>query len=473
MKKSFSSQDLLALSVALFVPLIIYVIRPVTPQDYWWYLRLGEEIASTGAVPVIETFSYTQAGQPIVYHSWLSALLFFWLDALGGITVTIFFGMLTIAATYTILWLMMREMGASPLLAGLISLATILPGSMNWSLRPQLFAYPLFAASLWLLWRWQEKDEKKLWLLPFFALIWVNLHGSFVLLFLLAGAALVFGKGERKQLLGVLAAIFLATLINPRGWQVWGYVVNSLLVPSNQSFSREWMPPVNEGWQMNLYFVWHLAFIAVAGFSSRSLSTLEWVWLLGFGWLGLSGLRYGIWFLFIIAPLCAALLVKEKKPDVRPSLPVMDFLLAAILLAFPLALLPNIRNAWWDEAPPALSRNTPVSAVQWLDAQPQLEDPVWADLAFESYLVYALPERPVWIDTRFEVHPPEHWENYKAVNNAAWNWQALLDKDEIKTLMLSQLSQGDLLKAVEASPVWDECYRDDVAVIYARAGGCP
>ena len=458
------------MSLALLVPLMLFVMKPVGPNDYWWYLRLGGEIAESHAVPVIETFSYTEAGQPITYHSWLSALLFFWLDALGGITATVFFGALVIGTTYGILWLMMREMRVQALLSVGIIFFSILPGSMNWSVRPQLFSYPLFVFSFWLLWRWQKYTEKKIWLLVPVALLWVNLHGSFVFLFLLAGAALVFGRGDRKLLFGVIVGVFLVTLLNPRGWHVWEYVVNSLLVPSNQAYSREWMPPVNEGWQMNLFFVWLLFFMVVAGLSSRSLSILEWVWILGFGWLALSGLRYGIWFLFILAPMSAYLLSRESDVEKRIGLPGLDILFALIVLAVPLALLPNIRTQWMVDAPPALSDNTPVSAIQWLDAHPEIPDPIWADLAFESYLVYALPTRPVWIDTRFEAYPPEHWQRYKEINAAAWNWQTLLNEDEINVLFLSNISQSELLKAVNISDIWCELYVDEQATIYARRG---
>ena len=105
--------------------------------------------------------------------------------------------------------------------------------------------------------------------------------------------------------------------------------------------------------------------------------------------------------------------------------------------------------------------------MQWLDAHP---DPIWADLAFESYLIYALPERPVWIDTRLEVYPPEDWQRYKAINAAAWNWQSLLDEDEINILFLSNISQSELLKAVNTSDIWCEIYADEQAMIYARRG---
>ncbi len=463
-----TSKEFLWLSIPLFILLTISFLLPVRPNDYWWYLRLGSEIASTYAIPTIETFTQTQAGQPMVYHSWLSALLFFWIYKFGGISLTVFIRGLLLSLTYSLLWKVMRAREASPQLASLISFFAILAGSVNWAIRPQLFAYPLFAWSLLILWRWQQGINRDLWALPVAALFWVNLHGSFGLLFLLGGAAFLFGKGERKPLFIALVGIFIATFINPRGIYVWEYVVDSLSVISNQAFSREWMPPVNEGWQMNLFFGWILFFMAVAGLSSRKLSRLDWVWILGFGWLAFSGLRYGIWFLFILSILTADLLTNWGKSRMRRGIPAMDIAIGAMILLFPLALLPGLREFWWAEAPPALSAETPVEATAWLKAHPELPDPLWADLAFSSYVVYTLPERPVWIDTRFEVYPPEHWERYKAISSAAWNWGTLLEEEGSNLLMLSKTEQAELILALGASSNWDEIYTDKTSLIFIR-----
>ena len=191
--------------------------------------------------------------------------------------------------------------------------------------------------------------------------------------------------------------------------------------------------------------------------------------MLGFGWLAFSGLRYGIWFLFIISIFTAELLAKlEKKPS-RRGIPKMDYAIGAFILIIPLALLPGIRENWWADSPPALSAETPVEATIWLAEHPEFPDPLWADLAFSSYLVYALPERPVWIDTRFEVYPPEHWERYKAISAAAWNWEKLLKDEGINLLMLSNNKEAELIPAVGFSENWDEVYSDETSVIFIRS----
>jgi hypothetical protein len=236
----------------------------------------------------------------------------------------------------------------------------------------------------------------------------------------------------------------------------------------------EWSPPVNLGWQMNLFFAWLLLFILLAAHSTRKLSALEWTWLLGFGWLALSGQRYVIWFVFILAFLTARLLAewgfKWIDRPIRAGIPALDFSLGLIFLLMPLALLPGLRDGWWAQAPDALF-NTPVQSVQWLAENPTIPGPIWTEVGFASYLEYSLPVRPVWIDTRFELYPTEQWQRYQAINKAAWNWQEILDEEGINLLMISKINQKDLLTALRASPTWVEIHADETAVIYKRVDG--
>ena len=134
---------------------------------------------------------------------------------------------------------------------------------------------------------------------------------------------------------------------------------------------------------------------------------LEWAWFLGFGLLALWGERYVIWFVFILVVLTSRLVKDwEKNPSGQSklSLPAINLALGLILTLLPLALLPGLREKWWKRAP-APTENTPVAATEWLAAHPGLPGPLWSEIGFSSYLEFALPERPTWIDTRFEVFP--------------------------------------------------------------------
>jgi hypothetical protein len=119
---------------------------------------------------------------------------------------------------------------------------------------------------------------------------------------------------------------------------------------------------------MHVFFGWLLLFIPLVALSPRRLSLLEWSWFLGFGWLALSGLRYVIWFMFIMALSSGPLLTELSRPFTREipvnSNPRFNFLLSGMLLVFPLLLLPGLRESWWEDSPPAYHEaTTPIAAT--------------------------------------------------------------------------------------------------------------
>lgn len=478
MMGKFSSVDFLWLSIALLILLSLALLLPLSPQDYWWYLRLGQDVAHSGAVPTMDTFSFTRAGAPFFYQSWLAALAFLKIFQAGGFALTFFLRAVIIAVTYILLWTLVREAGVGPRLAGLLILLAALAGSSNWSFRPQLFIYPIFVLLLSILSKWTQGERRVLWMLPILSMLWVNLHGSFPLFFILGGIAFLFGKGDKKELAFALGVSGIALFINPHGVYVLGYVKDMLSAPSNQLFSVEWMPMVNRGWQANLFYTWLLLFAPLAAISPRKLSMLEWIYFIFFGWMALLGVRYVIWFLFVMVILTAKLLAEWDahylEGPVQNEKPAINIFAASLLLLIPFTLLPGFRDSWWADAPRAYDSANPIEATEWLAAHPELEGPLWSDFNHGSYLIFALPSRPVWIDTRFELYPPEQWEKYIAIASASQQWQELLDEEGIQLVMLSTGGEPSLISAMQDSAQWCEEYRDEDAFIFSRtiSGQC-
>lgn len=472
-KKAIHDGSSLYLGLILLIALTIAFLLPVTPEDYWWYLRVGKEAITSGQIARVDTFTWTAAGQPIFYHSWASAVILWLVYHLGGLTLTVFLRGLVIGSSFAGIWFTARRLGAGKWSASLAVLAAVLTASNNWAVRPQLLAYPLFVLSLAMLYRWQAGDKKIVFWLPLLALIWGNLHASFVLLFALMLAALLFGQGERKTLALAFLLSIGAIFINPRGAESWRYVVDMLSSSANMQFSAEWGPPVNQGWQMNLFFAWLLGFPLLAALSTRKLTRLEWVWFLGFGGLALWGTRYGVWFVLLLAVLSAQLLSGWEDRLTKPSTQgnfTFNWLLPLIFVLLPLSLLPGIRQSWWKEAP-SDTQNTPVEATAWLQYRPELEGPLLAEMGFASYLEFALPERPVWIDTRVQLFPVEQWQQYSDITFAYAGWQKELEATGANLLMISTTRQPRLVEAIQQESQWCKLYEDETALIYSR-GAC-
>jgi hypothetical protein len=466
------SYDFLWLSLAILPLITLSFLFAIHPQDYWWVLRVGQETVTNGTVPTTETMSWTQAGQPIVYEPWLAGVFFWLVYDRGGAAATFLLRGILLGLTYSIIWFAARR-DSGPRLATILVLLLGLASSNNWEMRAQLFAYPLFAICLYILLQWQSGDHRFLWILPVATILWANVHGSFVLVFLLVGAAFVFGKGNRKSILITLAIMFTGTLLNPQGVRLWTHVAFMLTTPSNQAYSVEWHPPLNAGWQMNMFFGWTLIFAPLAAISSRKLSLLEWIWFLGFGWLAVSGIRYVIWFLFILVVLTAAPLadLTRNKLDnsVKVSSPTVNIALACFFIPLSLLYLPGLREKWWAEAPAAYAVDaTPRGAVQWLKEHPEVQGPLWNDYVFGSYLLFALPSRPISIDSRFFPFPPKQMEEYQEISHGSTKWESIFKRDGINLLLLSTTTQSKLVEQVEASDQWCQQYHDEYAVIFSR-----
>lgn len=474
MPPSQRSISFLWLGLTLTAILSVAFAQPVLPNDYWWYVRLGEEIIATRAIPLVDTFSYTQVGQPMAYHSWLAAVIFAILYQLGGIPLTVFFKGILLAIFYGSIWKVCRLAGAGARLASLCLVIAALAGLNNWSVRPQLFSYALFGLTLWLVYRWELGQKGWLWGLPLIMLVWVNLHGAFILGFLLVGSAVVVGRGQRRVLGLALLGMVVATLVTPRLWGSWEYVWALITDPSSQQFSTEWRPPTTLTWFGQLFFGWVLVFPLLIHLSPRRLTWLHWLWFIGLGWMALSGVRYVIWFVAILTLLTAYLAqpllghyIDKPAKEIKP---LLNGFIALFFLLMSGLFLPEVRQVWSEEERPPLSPNTPVEASAWLaEQQAHFAGPLWADVSFASYHVYALREYPVWIDTRFELYPTEQWERYLELATAAPNWPTILEEEGFNLLMLDRENQPLLIQALRQTPdQWGLCYQDEAALLFVR-----
>jgi len=475
-----SSHHFLWLGLLLFVVFSIAFLLPILPNDFWWYLRLGGDILMNGEIPSVDTYTSTIYGTPQVYPMWLSAIFFFWIHEFGGLPLIGLIRGIMIGAFFVVLWLTCARQGLPGWLIFILSFLNILAGANNWAVRPQMFVYPLFGITLWVvdgvLHRLDQCKESyrfrlsrwEMALIPISAL-WANLHGSVIILFFLLVPMLFENRLWKKYLL-IIGVCFLATLINPRGILLWSDTF-SLLNSGGNEFSREWAPPTNSHWQMYIFFAWLLAMIPLVGLSRTRYHVPQWFWLLGFGWMALSGTRYVIWFLAILLVLSAKAFGQWKIIPFNPTEIRKDrFQLAMffVLLILPLVFLPGIRQVWWDQAPPSLSADTPVEAVDWLKKHPEIPRPLFNNYVFGSYLEYAIPDLPVWIDTRFYPFPKEIWQDYLSISNAEPEWEQKLESYGIASLILDPNAQTMLVEELNRKGGWCKEYQDLTAVIYIK-----
>ena len=486
-----------ALMCALVVlaPIALRVlVMPVAPHDFWWHMAQGRAIVGLGRVPVVDSFSWTRAGQPFFDQSWLAQVFFYVLHVWGGVPLVVFAQTVCVVACYgMVLWLAVRRSGNARL-AALLLLVGVVPMSLdNWQIRPQTFALPLFASTLLIVTAYRLRWFNLLPALPVLLALWVNMHGGFeqglaLLVVTLLGEVVRRALSSRTTAqaennspltwrecghLALWSALsFAATLLNPRGLHVYYYVHDVLRHPSTQ-FSGEWGRPTL-GEFTGAWF-WGMVALSLALLAWRrpKLPLTDWLLVAPFLLVALISGRSIMWFALVALPFLSLALsqphmgatVPSEAPPTRAQ-SVMNGTLVALVWLPVLLLLP-----WWKASvglpPPMgalLDPQTPVGAVNFLNYLPLARRPhrLYHSEGAGSYLCWALHQPKVWIDTRFELYPPQQWRDAIAFKNAR-DVDTLLAKYRFDAALL-EARNAPLRKALQKRG-WRVTFKDANTVL--------
>src|SRR5262245_36557587 len=153
-------------AVGLLVPVIVTFLTRTMAIDLAYQIRAGHDMLTTHAVSKIDTFTFTQAGQPWLNQQWGAQVLLGLTQQAGGWTAILLLRGALIFGVVLFLFLACRERGASPRAAALLTLAGWLTGiEIVDQLRPQQFAFVLFSFCVWLLAR-RRAHPRGIWLIP-------------------------------------------------------------------------------------------------------------------------------------------------------------------------------------------------------------------------------------------------------------------------------------------------------------------
>ena len=238
-----------ALLLTLTIPLILTCLLANTgaDADLWGHLTFGRDIVRSHAVHATDPYSFT-SDRPWVNHEWLAESIMWISYAVGG-------GAGLIALKLSLAWaagaLMVaewRRYQLAPIQRDSMLFATALgvwPSLV--SARPQMFSLLFFAALLSVLTRVRDGHVKLLVLLPLIFAFWVNAHGGWLVGAGVLGvftACAMFDAAlpihHRRLLVAASMASALATLCNPYGWRMLGFLLET--VRPNRTDILEWQP---------------------------------------------------------------------------------------------------------------------------------------------------------------------------------------------------------------------------------------
>ena len=407
------SAGLLAFLPALALLIVFYAQRPGV-TDLWWHLRAGEWIATHVAVPHVDPFSLSRAGQPWTDFEWLYQLGVHALQKAGGLPLVIAAHAALAALGF---WAALRACAgrASP---SAIALAGALAASVQFVYalaRPQAVSLAFLGIYLWLL------SEHRRVTLGFAALVvvlqalWVNCHGGYSLgLLLLAlwaverSARPASGPDSRgaepARAWMLFAAAALASLANPYGVHLLAHGATELSSRYASQHILEWRPTFSLPSSFAAPYAF-AAFALVLALSARRSGRprRRHLWLVA-GALALAALRSSRMInLFALAALPA--LAEAIDPEPGAARRARDQWIAAAGLAVFLvwftatgrlnALTAGIGRPGWT---PDEDR-VPAGAVAFLRGV-HATGAVFHTYADGAYLVGMAPEWPALVDPR-------------------------------------------------------------------------
>jgi len=457
--------------IALAVPMMDALLTKMPAADLAYQVRAGDIMLRTHSLLRTDVFTFTVPGAQWLNQQW-GAQLF--LDAtyrLGGWNAMVLMHAALTSLAFAFIFLACRRRGVSTRTAALLSVAGFWVARQNLAMRPQLIGVLLFSITLWIL-AGRRTHPRALWAIPILMLIWVNVHGSFVLAPLLLGLAWLEDRKDSpdtaRTLVAVCGATLAATLANPFGLRVWAYAAAIGSNPTISARVTEWAPPTVHEYSGVVFFV---SALIIVGYLLRRGTPVGWpplIWLAAFFVLALPALRGVVWWGLAFPVVLAGLAMRKTDANEERGSPFMNALLvttiaAAVILAMPFWRGPTVDGnpAHLDQAPSTLVRATTAELAPG--------SRLFVSQTYASWFEFALPSMPVFVDSRIELFPSAIWDDYLAIGGAREGWQSRLDRWDVDAVVVNPDQDEQLLAHIADDPGWRLAFRDDSGSVFVRS----
>ncbi|MEH2552585.1 hypothetical protein V1286_000114 [Bradyrhizobium algeriense] len=458
----------------LWVGIVVYALLLINgsqllgDSDTYWQTAVGQWILEHNALPRVDIYSFTKAGEPWTSSSWLAQVLYATSYNLVGWIGPVVLAAGCIAATFALfIHILGRRVPAVYAVA--VAMVALALSMGHFLARPHVLVLPIILA--WangLISASERGQAPSPWLLPLIA-VWANLHGGFVFGLVLVGAFALdaLWNADRAQQRSVVlrwAAFGIGALVaccaTPYGWGSILAARKILDLGELLHLIYEWMPA--DFSKFSMFELAILAPIAGALYAGVKLTPPRIALVLGLLHMALSHVRNVEIFalllpIVVLAPVASQFALRPAWLA-RTGAPMS-------VMAVVLALLGGwtwLLAANTTFAPP--ENQSPAAAVDALKAHNPRR--VLNDLPFAGYLIWR--QMPVFIDGRAELYG-EAFEMayYRAMQLKDVNqFLDILKKWDIEAVLLTPGTPAvGLLDHIGG---WRRAYADKNAVLHVR-----
>ncbi|MCU1300163.1 MAG: hypothetical protein JWQ87_447 [Candidatus Sulfotelmatobacter sp.] len=518
-----SVADLLFVSLLALLAFTNLSVRLLGDAGIGWHIRTGQLILATHAIPHVDPFSSSMTGHPWFAWEWLYDVLVGWLESVAELNAVVLFTALIIAGVFSWAFRLLVRRGTTLPLALTLVLLAASASMIHFFARPHVVSWLFTLSWFWVLESSQEvcdPETQRTWLvglLPVSMLLWVNVHGGFLVGLVLLGIywacalwawislSLPVTEGRFEEVLrkirarrrvwtlslaGFLSAA--ATVVNPYGFQlhvhIYKYLSNSFLMNHIEEFQSP-----------NFHFVAQKCFaglllltLVALAVKRREATGTQILVVLFAVYAGLYSARnipvsslllilvIGPWLSDGIEMLAARFSPQRIDPGpARSSAPFLERMnaielglrghfwpVAAIVLTCLIAAhggkLGNtpLMDAHFD------SERFPTAAVNYLEKQ-NVHGPLLSPDNWGGYLIYRLyPRIKVVVDDRHDFYGEDFLKTYLKMIHAEPGWQDFLQQHPSQYVIVPESSA--LANILAGTAGWQPVYKDEVAVVFER-----
>jgi hypothetical protein len=417
---------LVVIVLGAFAIVLLVALRKDLVVDGWMALVSGRWIAQHG-LPSHDALTLWTHGHRWTDQQWLAQLALYGLWRLGGIKLALLVHALLVTSGLAIAAMVARKRGASALSVTYVAIPVLIAYYPVASvLRPQSFAFPLFATTLWLVLSDALKPSRRVYLTLPLLVLWTNLHGSVLLgaiLVSLAGlVAIVQERRPSMRGLVLLLAPWACLFASPYALHLPSYYDKILIGGQFKKFVTEWAPTTLTPGTAAVYLI-VLGGLWLLGRAGREAPLLDQLAFLFTAVLAFEAVRNTAWVglvaLAVLPPLVDRLRGPVQDPPRMNRILAITVLATAVITAAAVATKPT---SWFTSGFPLAAARATATA-----AGPQGR--VFATSPYADWLLWSRPTLAgrVAFDARFELLSTAQLERIARVQVQAGDWLHTLD----------------------------------------------
>lgn len=476
------------LLIAIFLGIVISGPRILNfDGDLPRHILTGNLILQTHRVPTTDVFSFRTKGHPSIPHEWLSQVLFAaaynWLGLDGIVLLTA----LIILLTWGIVYRQAIYKSNSFFSALIITTLGVAASQIHVLPRPHVFTYLFTASWIALLEVFRIRKTQLSWTLPVLMLLWVNMHGMFILGIIILGIYLIgdfmdnpsviwFKNQVTKSLLIATGLSLIVTFFSPSGLKIWETIAS---LGSNAYITSR--VPEYQSPNFHMPETWPFIVILIITITSLARSTEKTSWtdillVVSFTGIALYTSRMIPLFAIVITPITAKAVAAWTRYEFHNSRLLFleaniskinssangsiwifaTVLIAAVFLKSGYVMDSEGRGNAFDP------RFFPVDAAAWLEKNPQ-KGHMFNEFDWGGYLLLKLwPTYQIFMDGHTHIYGEALTREYESVVTLDDSWQKIFKQYDITWVIIPP--DWPLTKELKMQG-WSTVYQDQTAVI--------